>query len=76
MFECPAHDDIRRVFVDACSNILPEFAEMDTEERLFLLMSDDTPSIFDEALYLYLIKLTASRESRLGTLAAEEEGSY
>ena len=75
MFECPAHDEIRRVFVDTCSNILPEFAEMNTEDRLRLLMSDDTPSIFDEALYLYLIKLTASRESRLGILAAQEKGS-
>ena len=55
--------------------MLPEFAEMNTEDRLQLLMSDDTPSIFDEALYLYLIKLTASRESRLGILAAQEKGS-
>ena len=72
MFECPTHDEIRRGLVDTCSNILPEFAEMNTEDRLRLLMPDDTPSIFNEALYLYLIKLTASRESRLGILAAQE----
>ena len=63
------------MFVGACCDLLPEFAEMNTAERLCLLMSDDTPPMFDKVLYIYLFELSPSRESRLGTLAAQEKGS-
>ena len=40
------------------------------EQRTHLLLSDDTPEEFDNFLYRYLISLFASREKRLGSLAA------
>ena len=75
MFVCPAHNGIREVFIAKCSRVYPEFAGMNTDQRLCLLMADDPPIALENILYHYLIKVTASRESRLGILAAQEKGS-
>ena len=45
------------------------------KERLLLLMADDTPVVLSWLLYRYLMRISASRESRLGNLAAQGEGS-
>ena len=53
----------------------PLFILLDQKERLLLLMADDTPVVLSWLLYRYLMRISASRESRLGNLAAQGEGS-
>ena len=74
LFECPQHKEIREVFMSHCARRYPRFAALDQRERLLLLMADDTPATLSGFLYRYLMSISASRESRLGTLAAQGKG--
>ena len=75
LFECPQHKELREVFLSLCAQKYPPFILLDQKERLLLLMADDTPVVLSWLLYRYLMRISASRESRLGNLAAQGEGS-
>ena len=65
LFECATHDAIRRDFVGHVEQLHPEFSTLSTDERLQLLMAEDTPRKIDGFLYRFLIQIFDSRERRL-----------
>ena len=74
LFECPTHDAIRADFVEKAEQRCSEFGDCSSDaDRLTLLMSDDPPVAVESVLYRYLRLVSASRESRLASLAAQGE---
>ena len=66
LFECEAHAQLRAEFLAACKTRYPPFERMDQDERVCLLMGDDTPNTLRGILSRYIIRISASREGRLG----------
>ena len=46
MFECTAHDIIRKPFVARCIEKYPPFADLETADRTRLLLEDHPPPVF------------------------------
>ena len=65
LFECKAHEDIRKDCFGRMDDVCPDFKSMSTDAKLRLFMSEDTPKELDNFLYRYLIQIFVSRERRL-----------
>ena len=65
LFECGPHGAIRRDFIENVQQFHPEFSMLSTDERLQLLLAEDTPRKIDGFLYRFLIQIFESRERRL-----------
>ena len=74
LFVCSAHRGIRAGFYMDVAAVCPRFGSMRLEERYRLLMSDDPPKEIDNLLYLFLIRVFASRERRLASGPAGSSG--
>ena len=65
LFECGAHGAIRMDFVENVQQLHLEFSMLSTDERLQLLLAEDTPRKIGGFLYRFLIQIFESRERRL-----------
>ena len=62
--ECQGHDDERESFLARMDEIAPEFRRIRQEEKMKILMADDTPAKVEGLLYHFLQSVSASRESK------------
>jgi hypothetical protein len=64
LMECQGHDDERESFLVRMDEIAPEFRRIRQEEKMKILMADETPAKVDGPLYHFLQSVSASRESK------------
>ena len=71
LFECPCFDDVRRVFIDRVSAEEPIFRTVPAAVKTRRLLADEVESEkVENHFYRFLLKIFASREKRLDSLAA------
>ena len=64
--ECQGHDDERESFLARMDEIAPEFRRIRQEEKMKILVADETPAKVEGPLYHFLQtaqSVSASRES-------------
>ena len=66
MFECIAHDTIRKPFVARCIEKYPPFANLETAGRTRLLLEDHPPPVLHCSSLVFLNSLSASRGRLVG----------